>query len=69
MLVSPITDGQPDVFVFVDALANGSGISPDTLSIDNPDGAGFDITSLPEPSSAVVLIAGCLLLASLRRRR
>ena len=63
----PITDDQPDVFVFL-AEANGSGISPDSLSIDNPGGAGFDIT-LPEPGSAVVLMAGCLLLTSLRRRR
>lgn len=62
-ILSRVDDGAPDVSVLV-ALANGPGISPPPLAIDNPSGAGIDV--VPEPTTALLLAAG---LAGLALRR
>ena len=60
-------DGLADFRVFVDALANGSGIAPGSLSLANPTGAGIDV--IPEPGSHALLALGLLLIAAARRGR
>lgn len=60
-------DGLPDFSVYVDALANGSGIAPGSLSLANPTGAGIDV--IPEPGSHALLALGVLLVAAARRAR
>jgi hypothetical protein len=60
-------DGVADFRVYVDALANGSGISPGSLSLSNPSGAGIDV--IPEPSSHALLALGLGVLAAARRAR
>jgi len=60
-------DGLADVSVFVDPLVNGSGISPGSLSLANPGGAGIDV--VPEPASAALVALGLGLLSATRRAR
>jgi hypothetical protein len=60
-------DGLADFRVFVDALANGSGIAPGSLSLANPTGAGIDV--IPEPASGALLALGLAALAAARRAR
>jgi hypothetical protein len=60
-------DGLSDVQVLVDALANGSGISPGSLALANPTGAGIDV--IPEPASGALLALGLASLAAARRAR
>jgi hypothetical protein len=66
-----VDDGEADVRVFVNALANGPGIYPGTLTIDNPAGAGIDLvpTHAPEPTTALLVVGGLTGMALARRRR
>lgn len=60
-------DGLADFRVFVDALANGSGIAPGSLSLANPTGAGIDV--IPEPGTHALLALGLGLVAAARDSR
>lgn len=67
--LDPIADGLPDFRVFVDAMVNGAGIAPGSLSLANPAGAAIDI--VPEPGSGLLLglgLAGAWLLRRPRGR-
>ena len=66
-MVNPVQDGLPDIHVFLGPL-NGSGISPATLSIENPLGAAIDIGAVPEPGTATLVGFGLLAGSALRRR-
>ena len=66
-VLAPLGDGLADVWVFVDADLNGSGIAPGSLSLANPSGAGIDI--VPEPATGGLLAIGIGLLAAARRAR
>jgi hypothetical protein len=59
-------DGLADVSIFVDPIRNGSGISPGSLSLANPGGAGIDM--IPEPGSGALLALGLGGLGAARRR-
>jgi hypothetical protein len=62
-----LADGLADFEVFVDALTNGSGIAPGSLSLANPGGVGIDV--IPEPASGALLALGLALLSRVHRRR
>lgn len=59
-------DGQADVWFFVDEDLNGSGLSPGSLSLANPAGAGIDV--VPEPDTAALFTLGLALLSAARAR-
>jgi hypothetical protein len=65
------SDGLRDFQVYVDSVANGSGIAPGTLSLDNgSSGVGIDV--VPEPASGALLVGALAGFASWRasaRRR
>jgi hypothetical protein len=62
-----LPDGLVDFEVFVDALTNGSGIAPGSLSLANLGGAGIDV--VPEPASGALLGLGLAAVAAARRAR
>jgi len=67
---NPVADGLDDVRVFADPVNNGNGLSPGTVTLDNPTGVGFDVTPAPEPDRAALLLAslGTLSVLALRAR-
>jgi len=64
-VVAVVPDGLSDFAVFVDPQANGSGIAPGSLSLENPGGAGLDV--VPEPDSGILLGSALALLWAARR--
>jgi len=61
-------DGLPDVEIYVDPIVNGEGISPGSLSISNPTGAGIDVVDFSPPTTSTVPVLppwGGLVLAGL----